>query len=282
VVSSNKVKLALEILGDRTETVEDVTKTSRIVLSTDLAVDEKNRERTIALPGVLIIDTSKRERSLLDPLTDGIGVVLARIYNFLILLVEVAVSDNLIRVIASSRSNTKDKVITKSIGGLDESLTNLGVSLGVGNELDVFLAFEELLKSILVVKRLGSGASLSTHVLHDTVSLTGTLVFTLLTLVEDIKSGITVDFETVGKISLNSAIDFTEDDTLAVLVEDISSLDEFRSKVLAVTTPGGVELNEHCFSLVNNLIEVILSKDNNLAILSYTDSGKSQNCEKKE
>jgi len=140
VVSSNKVKLALEILGDRTETVEDVTKTSRIVLSTDLAVDEKNRERTIALPGVLIIDTSKRERSLLDPLTDGIGVVLARIYNFLILLVEVAVSDNLIRVIASSRSNTKDKVITKSIGGLDESLTNLGVSLGVGNELDVFLA----------------------------------------------------------------------------------------------------------------------------------------------
>jgi len=282
VVSSNKVKLALEILGDRTETVEDVTKTSRIVLSTDLAVDEKNRERTIALPGVLIIDTSKRERSLLDPLTDGIGVVLARIYNFLILLVEVAVSDNLIRVIASSRSNTKDKVITKSIGGLDESLTNLGVSLGVGNELDVFLAFEELLKSILVVKRLGSGASLSTHVLHDTVSLTGTLVFTLLTLVEDIKSGITVDFETVGKISLNSAIDFTEDDTLAVLVEDISSLDEFRSKVLAVTTPGGVELNEHCFSLVNNLIEVILSKDNNLAILSYTESGKSQNCEDKE
>jgi len=100
--------------------------------------------------------------------------------------------------------------------------------------------------------------------------------------VEDIKSGITVDFETVGKISLNSAIDFTEDDTLAVLVEDISSLDEFRSKVLAVTTPGGVELNEHCFSLVNNLIEVILSKDNNLAILSYTESGKSQNCEDKE
>jgi len=280
VVSSNKVKLALELLGDGADTVEDVAETSRIILSADLAIDEKDGKRAIAIPGVLVIDTSKRERGLLDPLTELISVVLTVVDDLLIFLIKAAVGNNLVSVLVGGRGDTKDIVLTKSVCNLLENFTNLGVFLGVSDKLDIVLAGDELLESLSVLKRLGSGASLSTHVLYDTIGLTRTLVLGLLTLVEDVESRITVDVETLSEILFFFTVNLSKDDTL--LVESFSSLDVFRSKVLAVTTPWGKELNEDCFSLIHNLIKVVFLKDNNLAVLSYTKSGKSHNCENKE
>jgi len=267
VVSGNKVELAQEILGNGAETVEDVTETSRIVLSADLAENSEDRKSTITNFGVLVVDTSKRNRDTLDPLTDGISVILARVDDLLVLVVEVTESNDLVSALLGGRSDTKDVILTKSVGSLDESLANRRAILGESNKLDIISLGEELLESLSVLKRLGSGASLSTHVLHDTVSITGTLVITLDTLVEDIKSGITVNAETISKFSLISSINFSEDDTITVLCKNIGSLDIVRSQTLAVTTPWGIELNEDGFSLINNLIEILIGENNNLAVL---------------
>jgi len=265
-ISGNKVKLALELTSNRTKTVKDVTKTSGVVLSADLAVDNEHRKRAIADTSVLVIDTSKRDRDFLDPLADGFSVVLAAVDNLLLLtLAKVAESNDLILVLSGGGSDTKDVVLTESVCSRGIRLAKLGVSSGVGDELDILTALDELLDSFLVLEGLGSRTSLCTHVLDDAVGFTRTVVFSLLTLVENVKSGVTVNSETISKLSLYSAIDLTEDNTLRL--EDSSSLDEFRSKVLAVTTPWCIELNEHGFSFVDNLIKVVLGKNNNLAVL---------------
>jgi len=115
------------------------------------------------------------------------------------------------------------------------------------------------------------------HVIHVGLNSAGhTDLLSLTTVGDELDGGETTDIETSSKILLNSAINLSDVEFALGL---LSELDPGGSETLAVTAPGGEELDEP-ETLLGLLIEVGLGKDLNLRGF-LSESANDASCEDK-
>jgi len=166
---------------------------------------------------------------------------------------------------------------------LELSIEILGGKRKDTNLLGLLLLLGLFLLGLLRDNLLGlfGGLLVDAEVLVDVVdvSLNGardTDVLSLTAVGDELDSRITTDTKALSKILLNSAVDLTNvEQTLGL----VSELDPSGSETLAVTAPWGEELDEPETAL-GLLIEVVLSKDLNLRLLS--ECANDAGCKKNE
>jgi len=162
-----------------------------------------------------------------------------------------------VKVFGSKRKNTNDGLLLSSVFHLRLLLSRLLLS--------------RLLLSRLLF--LGISIKILAHVLQVRLNSAGnTDVLRLSTIGDELDGGITTDTKAISEILLNSAIDLSNMELALGLLREF---DPGGSKVLAVTTPWGEELDEP-ETFLGLLVEVCLSKNLNLSECA-NDAGCKEN-----
>lgn len=134
----------------------------------------------------------------------------------------------------------------------------------------------------LAVNGLHNRLGLLLHVADDAISISGTVVFAggVDVLTEDLECGIAGDIVLLGKGGLDSAVDFAEEN---LPLELVGGGDVVGSKVLAVTAPGGVELDDGKLGGADHFVKVCLGESDNVSVVVFLGKNcvpKNKECEK--
>lgn len=78
---------------------------------------------------------------------------------------------------------------------------------------------------------------------------------------EPVERGEALDAESLGDLLVLGGIDLGKRNGRVVLGEDLGGLSKLGLKLLAVTAPRGVELNENSLVLGNDVVEVVIGED---------------------
>jgi hypothetical protein len=92
------------------------------------------------------------------------------------------------------------------------------------------------------------------HILDDSIGLAGALIFAELALLVHAKSGVSLDVKLAAKVLVLGAV--KGGNRNVILLQSLGGLGILGSKVLAMTAPIGVELNEHGGVTLDELFKV--------------------------
>lgn len=167
-------------------------------------------------------------------------------------------------------------------------LFNVGktdVSISVGGVGDITEVGEDEIGSFnlsgetITGDLLGWWTSLLQHPVDDGLGGSTTGIIELLSVFEEVKCWETLDAESFSEGLLLGGIDLSETEWWVIFAQGFGSLLVLWSEFLAVSTPWGVKLNEDVLVLLEFLIEIFISENDNSVIEFGSSEDLGNNCE---
>lgn len=160
------------------------------------------------------------------------------------------------------------------LGDLDEALEVLVVTAEEGDH-DLVVALQ-LVEGGGVRDLSGGWAGLLLDPVNDLGSGSASVEIDWLALDEPLEGWVALDLVLVGEFLVLGSVNFGEWDSRVGGLEDLGSGSIFRGKLLAVTTPWGIELDKKVFELLDSLFEVMVLQNDDILFFRVSVGGVSE------
>lgn len=162
------------------------------------------------------------------------------------------------------------------LGDLHEVLEMVVVGTKVGND-DLVVTLELVESS--GIGNSGSGwSSFLLDPVDDLSSGSSSIEVNGLPLNEELDSRVSLNLVLVSELLVLRSINLSQWDGWIGTLQDLGSSSVFRGKLLAVSTPWGVELNEEVFKLLYGLVEVVVLEDDDIFFFRVSVGGVGKSC----
>lgn len=174
-----------------------------------------------------------------------------------------------------------------SIGGLESGVGSVGEddsierdgsrlegievsSLGSEEDGEDLVGLLLLLEVGGIIDGLGGWSGLLLDPVDDLWMGSSSVVFDWGSIDEEFESWVSLDLEFLGDVGVFGGVDLGERDWVVETLELLGGLGVLRGELLAVSTPWGVELDEHEFEFTDSLLEVAVSEDKDVLLFWET------------